>query len=32
MIWINENEIEKWWSLDRHFFLYVEYENDLEKV
>lgn len=30
MLWINENE--KWWSLDRHFFLYVEYENDLEKV
>ena len=31
MIWINENEIEKWWSIDHHF-LYVKYENDLEKV
>lgn len=21
MIWINENEIEKWWSLDHHLSL-----------
>ena len=27
MIWINENEIEKWWSIDHHFFFARIYER-----